>query len=67
MMFDESVQENLSQHLACNGENGNSTVVVTGLSVFLSFVQVDNGGVLEVLRHLPLVSDELEQVMEFQD
>ena len=31
-MFDESVQENPSQRLACEGERGNATVVTTCLS-----------------------------------
>ena len=66
-MFDESVLDNPSQPLACDGDKGNTTVVVTGLSVSLSSVQVEDGGVLEVLRHFPLVPDELEQVMKFLD
>ena len=63
-IFDESVQENLSQRLTCDGEKGNATVIVAALSVCLSFPQVDDGGVLEVLRHLTLLPDELEQMME---
>ena len=66
-MFDESAQENPSQRLACDGEKGNARMFVTGLSVSLLFIQVDDGGVLEVLRHLALVPDELEQVIEFLD
>ena len=64
-MFNESVQENPSQRLTCDRDKGNATAVVTGLSVSLPLVQVDDGGVLEGLRHLPLVPDEFEQVMEF--
>ena len=59
-MFGESIQENPSQRLACDGEKGNVTVVVTSLSVSLLCVQIDDGGVLEVLRNFPLVPDELE-------
>lgn len=42
-------------------------MVVAGLSISLSLVKVDDWGILEVLRHLPLVPNELKQMAEFSD
>lgn len=50
-MYSEMVQENSSQNLSCNGQQGNSTVVIIGLAVSFTFVQVDDGSIFKILLY----------------
>ena len=64
-MCDEAVEQNSSQDLARDGQQGDSTMIVTGLAVSFAFVEVCDGGILEVLWHCLVMPDELKQLMKF--
>ena len=51
-MVMEAIQNYSSQDLACDGEERDSTVAVPCLAVSFVFVEVNNGGILEVLGQL---------------
>ena len=42
-------------------------MIVADLAVSFAFVEVDDGGVLEVLWHCLVLSDELKQLLKFLD
>ena len=64
-MCDEAVEQNSSQDLACDGQQEDSTMIVAGLAVSFAFVEVYDGGVLEVLWHCLVLPDELKQLVKF--
>ena len=63
-MRNEAVQQNSGQDLACDGEQGDTTVIVASLSISFPFVEVHDGRISEVLRDSLLLPYELEELME---
>ena len=59
-MYNGTIEENSCQNLAYDGQQGNSTIVSAGLVISFVFVQVYDGGILEVLWHCLMLPDELE-------
>ena len=48
-MFQQTVEKNAGQDLACYGQEGDSSGVVAGLAIFCALVDVDYCGVPEFL------------------
>ena len=49
-VFQQAVEEDAGQDLACYGQKGNSLVVIAGLAISFLIVDVDNCGISELLR-----------------
>ena len=48
-MPDKTIEQNFSQGFACDGKQGDSTMVVTSLTISFVFVKMHNRSIFEIL------------------
>lgn len=64
LLPDESVQVDVVEDLACNGEEGDTPIILTVCFAAFVLVQHHNQGISKVIRHLFMFPDSLNDAME---